>query len=138
MKSLLVKDKNKLPEYSGIYYVRRGSWFSYETIYVGQAKDIRQRWRNHHKLPALRSDDRICYRRIPEWLLDTYEAMEIKKYNPKLNYRYEKPDLIPKLVLIFSRYLVLMFIFTIGVTGLSLGFKYGLIGNTQQNTYIRD
>lgn len=51
-------DLDHFPTSQGIYFCcRRADDFygQYEIWYIGKANDFRQRWKNHHKIPALRS-----------------------------------------------------------------------------------
>ncbi|WP_206755809.1 MULTISPECIES: GIY-YIG nuclease family protein [Cyanophyceae] len=80
--------KQLLPEYSGIYYVldeSKNVW------YVGQAKNIRNRWQGkaHHRFYQLEVQKKkhftIYYEQISESQLDSVEKQRIEKYHPHLN-----------------------------------------------------
>lgn len=78
----------ELPSCSGIYRVldQNGT-----VIYIGQAKDIHERWnRGHHKLIEIIAycqgvDAFIDWTYVPQWLLNRVENCAVRHYNPILN-----------------------------------------------------
>lgn len=58
------------PESRGIYFCARNS----EVWYVGKASNFRSRWRNHHKLQALKAIQEVVVYCLP---LDEYSREEI-------------------------------------------------------------
>jgi excinuclease UvrABC nuclease subunit len=76
-----------LPKISGIYKVVDADG---NVVYVGQAKNIYDRWNNgHHKLTEIIAEyglaADISWVEIPEWLLNRAENAAISFYQPKLN-----------------------------------------------------
>lgn len=95
--SLPLRDKWDLPRVSGIYYCLRG----WKVLYVGKSSNINARWNSyrygeHHKLEELlRIDESIGdidlhYCEWPEPLIGFIEAIEIKRFDPPMNKRYER------------------------------------------------
>ncbi len=73
-----------LPPRSGIYYIT-GAWVIF---YVGKSKNLRERWRSHHKLSefnALHPFGRIHYYLVPVNCLQEWERREIKRLCPPWN-----------------------------------------------------
>ena len=78
-----------LPKISGVYRVTDNTGI---TIYIGQSKNIHDRWNSgHHKLGEIIS---ICgmnayieWVEVPEWLLNRAENAAICSCMPKLNRR---------------------------------------------------
>lgn len=84
---IAITDLKYLPKTSGIYIVLDSNM---NVLYVGQAKDIYERWNNgHHKLGEIIAECGInAYIRwvqIPEWLLNRAENAAFSFYRPKLN-----------------------------------------------------
>jgi hypothetical protein len=76
----------ELPDGAGIYYVT-ACW---RVFYVGKSKNLRQRWKTHHRHPefaALQPFGRLHYRRLPLNRLHTYELTEIRRLRPLWNYQ---------------------------------------------------
>jgi excinuclease UvrABC nuclease subunit len=78
-----------LPPTSGIYKVLDANG---SVIYIGQAKNIRDRWQNgHHKLSDIIAEYGvnvcIAWVEVPEWLLNRTENAAVSFYKPKLNLR---------------------------------------------------
>jgi excinuclease UvrABC nuclease subunit len=78
-----------LPKTSGVYRVVDADGI---TIYVGQAKNIYNRWNNgHHKLSKIinlcGTNAFIEWVELPEDLLNRDESMLIDHFKPKLNLR---------------------------------------------------
>jgi excinuclease UvrABC nuclease subunit len=76
-----------LPQTSGIYKVLDHSG---NVVYVGQAKNIRDRWKNgHHKLSVIvakyGTSFYIDWVEVPEWLLNRAEHAAVSFYQPSLN-----------------------------------------------------
>jgi excinuclease UvrABC nuclease subunit len=85
---------HELPKTSGIYRVID---FQGVTLYIGQARNIHDRWcGGHHKLAEIISlcgvDAHITWVQIPEWLLNRAESAAVFDYQPKLNAR--KPPVV--------------------------------------------
>lgn len=84
--SLNLIDKQKLPEYSAIYF----AVVSGQVLYVGQAVNLRNRWQNHHRLPQLEAINRRCQVKL-FWInclsteLNDLERQYIQFYCPTLN-----------------------------------------------------
>ena len=88
---LSMKDRDKLPNKPGIYRVLDGDQ---NVIYVGQAQDIRERWKNkkHHKLKPI---EEYCKKKeteafidwvlVPKKLLNRVENCAVEFYDPILN-----------------------------------------------------
>lgn len=86
LSSLNLTDKQKLPEYSAIYFAVASG----QVLYVGQAVNLRNRWQNHHRLPQLEAINRRCQVKL-FWLnclsteLNELERQYIQFYCPTLN-----------------------------------------------------
>lgn len=77
---------DELPAEAGIYYVT-AFWI---VFYVGRSKNMRSRWRRHHKhnqFEMLGMFGRLHYRILPESKLQTYEKTEIARLDPPWNYK---------------------------------------------------
>jgi len=85
------KEKGKLPEVSGIYFVIRHDG---AIAYVGQASSIKARWGGAHsvklKISEHAGDHRIHYIECDISDLCMFEAYFIHKYTPPLNFSYPK------------------------------------------------
>ena len=84
--NLTLLDKQQLPECSTVYFaVAKG-----QVLYIGRANNLRDRWRNHHRLPQLETISKKCEVRI-FWLvceksqLSMLEQQYIEHYCPLLN-----------------------------------------------------
>lgn len=79
-------DKDKLPECSGIYFAIARD----RVLYVGQAKNLRNRWQNHHRSHQLEGVNKKCEVKL-FWLechehqLNALESEYIEYYCPTLN-----------------------------------------------------
>lgn len=78
---------DKLPKISGVYRVVSAEG---KVIYIGQAKNIHERWKNgHHKLADIialcGSSAHVEWVKIPEWLLNRAEHVALVFYKPILN-----------------------------------------------------
>ncbi|NJL20973.1 MAG: GIY-YIG nuclease family protein [Leptolyngbyaceae cyanobacterium SM1_3_5] len=76
-----------LPKVSGVYKVVDADG---SVIYIGQAKNIHDRWNSgHHKLSEIISRYglavHITWVELPEWLLNRAENAAVSFYQPKLN-----------------------------------------------------
>jgi excinuclease UvrABC nuclease subunit len=84
---LPITQLSALPKTSGIYKVLDGEK---QVIYVGQAKNIYERWNNgHHKLGQIiaqcGTQAYIDWTVLPAWLLNRAESTAIAFYRPSLN-----------------------------------------------------
>ena len=85
---VLLRNKERLPDYSGIYIVADQSNF---VLYVGQSKNIKSRWVGHHRHKQLirrdRKDQRfyIYFNHFSIEQLDEKERYYIKFLEPSLN-----------------------------------------------------
>ncbi|MDZ8223395.1 hypothetical protein [Nostoc sp. ChiVER01] len=83
-----IKNRELLPENSGIYYVLDEQFIVW---YVGQAKNLRSRWAgdSHHRLYQLQKQRKkqfvIYYELVAESHLNAMERQRIEEYNPQLN-----------------------------------------------------
>ena len=78
-------DLTKLPAVSAIYRVRHNG----NVIYVGQSRNLKQRWRAHHILSTLMmrygNDWTIDWVEIAPHYLDRAEAFAYRHFQPVLN-----------------------------------------------------
>lgn len=90
--SLKLSEKEKLPECSGIYFAIANN----QILYIGQSRNIKNRWQNHHRLPQLEKINKRCEVKL-FWLecnqnqLNEIEKQYINYYYPGLN-NTKKPD----------------------------------------------
>lgn len=89
MTKVPVNNLKALPSVSGIYLVYDADG---EVIYIGQAKNIHQRWKSgHHKLGEIITEcgtnAYISWVEVPEWLLNRAENAAVRFYKPRLNLR---------------------------------------------------
>ncbi|QSJ15461.1 hypothetical protein JYQ62_26995 [Nostoc sp. UHCC 0702] len=83
-----IKNRELLPEKSGIYYVLDEKFIVW---YVGQAKNLRIRWAgdSHHRLYQLQKQRKkqftIYYELVAESQLNAIERQRIEQYSPQLN-----------------------------------------------------
>ncbi|MEH2154195.1 GIY-YIG nuclease family protein [Nostoc sp.] len=86
--NISIKNRELLPENSGIYYVLDEQFIVW---YVGQAKNLRSRWAgdSHHRLYQLQKQRKkqffIYYELVAESYLNAMERQRIEEYNPQLN-----------------------------------------------------
>ncbi len=82
-----------LPECSGIYAVFAARAGRDVCVYVGQSKDLKNRWKSHNRtLACLREGaDFIRYLPVPEIELDDTEKHYIHSYQPALNRQPSRP-----------------------------------------------
>jgi hypothetical protein len=79
-------DRDKLPECSGIYFAIARD----RVLYVGQAKNLRNRWQNHHRSHQLegvnkKSEVKLFWLECHEHQLNALESEYIDYYCPTLN-----------------------------------------------------
>lgn len=84
---IAITELKQLPRISGVYLVLDSNMC---VVYIGQAKDIYERWNNgHHKLGEIITEcglnAYIRWVEIPEWLLNRAENAAFSFYRPKLN-----------------------------------------------------
>lgn len=85
---VFLRNKERLPEYSGIYIVADQSDF---VLYVGQSKNIKSRWNGHHRHKQLIRRDKkdrrfyIYFNRFSVEELDEKERYYINFLEPSLN-----------------------------------------------------
>jgi excinuclease UvrABC nuclease subunit len=76
---------DQLPPISAIYRV----WHNDRIVYVGQARNLKQRWKSHHILPKLlrkyQSDWCIDWVRVAPENLASAEARAYRTFKPELN-----------------------------------------------------
>ncbi len=87
MSLVSITNLQNLPKISGIYKVLDDK---NNVLYIGQAKNIYQRWKNgHHKISEILSrcgtNAYIESIEVPEWLLNRAENATISFYQPPLN-----------------------------------------------------
>lgn len=78
------KERSKLPAKSGIYFVKWGG----SVLYIGQANNIRARWRTHHMtahIKKLWGRVVISYILLSPEHLNAQENIFIQRYNPPFN-----------------------------------------------------
>ena len=89
------RNKAKLPDSSGVYYVLNR--YKHEIIYIGRAKNIKNRWQSHHRnwdieiLESIWDDDRIiiAWENWVENHLKELETRRIQQLKPILNWKDE-------------------------------------------------
>lgn len=87
------KNKANLPNSSGIYYVLNRH--KREIVYIGRAKNIRNRWKSHHRdwdvglLECIHNDGRItiAWEIYPENYLKELETKRIQEFKPIVNWK---------------------------------------------------
>ena len=81
----MTTDLLNLPSISAIYRV----WHGGKVVYVGQTKNLKQRWQQHHILPKLLArygmDWRLDWIAIEEANLTRAEAFSYRCFRPVLN-----------------------------------------------------
>ena len=87
LSSIHLSQKERLPEHSGIYFAIDSE---NKLLYIGSAKNIRTRWRGHHRYHQLKEIDRQNKIKIAwiAWNQEDLIAAEnylIKTYQPFLN-----------------------------------------------------
>lgn len=87
MNIVAITNLQALPQISGIYKVLDAR---NKVLYIGQARNIYQRWnQGHHKISAVLSkcgtNAYIEWVEVPEWLLNRAENSAISFYQPPLN-----------------------------------------------------
>jgi hypothetical protein len=95
LSSVLISERDELPEQSGIYFVTDES----ETIhYIGMSINLRNRWYSHHRQEDfdLIENGKIAYiSSMPKHYLKEIEATLIKTFIPRLNLK-GKPKIFPQ------------------------------------------
>lgn len=84
------EERAKLPTIGGVYFAIDGAGI---VQYIGQAENIRKRWRYHHKgidLVVLKGVE-IAYLETNAELLEGLEKELIKRFQPKLNRVVKEP-----------------------------------------------
>lgn len=95
--SIPLRDKWELPKMPGVYYCLRG----WKVLYIGKSTNIHARWNSyqfgpHHKLDELIQindsigDIDLHYCEWSEPLIGFIEAVEIGRFKPPMNKRYER------------------------------------------------
>ncbi len=81
--SFLLSQREKLPSISAIYCVLQGE----KVLYIGQTKNLNQRWRSHHRYPELKiiPNARLVWLPCPVEKLDELETHMIETLDPVLN-----------------------------------------------------
>ena len=84
---LPINQLDQLPKISGIYRVLDGEG---QVIYIGQARNLYERWnKGHHKFSQIIDecglDAHVDWVRLPLWLLNRAENAAVCFYQPKLN-----------------------------------------------------
>jgi hypothetical protein len=115
--SLPLAERKKLPDCAAIYFAIDAN---NRVLYVGKAKKLVARWKNHHRLYKLEEIDKECSVRIAwqawnEEDLDEAERSSIKRFQPLLNNtEVETPTVVPSEVVLrdflktFSRRLIII------------------------------
>lgn len=113
-----LKNKNLLPDYSGIYFVIDENKLVW---YIGQAKNLRERWKakTHHRIFQLLSQKKkkffIYFKQVEIAQLNQEEKSAITLYNPQLNsspVKYQKlrptETLLRETLIILRDYLIVV------------------------------
>lgn len=115
--SVSLSDRKQLPIYTAIYFAIDAH---NRVLYVGKAKNLLERWKNHHRLYKLEEIDkessvRLAWQVWNEEDLDEAERSLIIKFQPLLNNtEVETPAVIPSEVVLrdflktFSRRLIIL------------------------------
>jgi len=100
--NLRLSERQRLPECSSIYFATARD----QVLYVGLAKNLRNRWQNHHRLPQLEAINKRCEVRL-FWLdcgqeqLSDLERNYIEYYCPILNQtRVPERQIVPSFQLL--------------------------------------
>jgi len=95
LSSVLISERDELPEQSGIYFVID----NLEAIhYIGMSINLRNRWYSHHRQEDfdLIENGKIAYiSSMPKHYLKEIEATLIKTFIPRLNIK-GKPNIFPQ------------------------------------------
>lgn len=85
MPSVDIKDRSRLPELSGVYFLSEGNGI--ELLYIGSSANIKSRWRRHEILYRLdhNKDYRVSYLLAQTGGLKALESSFISKHLPKMN-----------------------------------------------------
>ncbi len=110
-------ERKQLPDCAAIYFVLDGND---RILYVGKAKNLAARWKNHHRIHKLEEIDknfsvRLAWQAWNKEDLDEAEKSSIKRFQPLLNNtEVETPAVIPSEVVLrdflktFSRRLIIV------------------------------
>jgi hypothetical protein len=114
--SVPLKNRAKLPGESAIYFtIDQES----RVLYIGKAKNLNERWKNHHRTYALEQLDNTCsvfiyWQSCAEGDLDEAEKILIQQFQPLLNdTKVETEPVIPSEIVLqdflrtFSRRLII-------------------------------
>lgn len=81
----MMTNLHELPAVSAVYRV----WHRDQVVYVGQTKNLKKRWQQHHILPKLLRhydmDWRLDWVAIAPQYLDRAEAFSYRQFRPVLN-----------------------------------------------------
>lgn len=96
--SLSDEDRNRMPDYCGVYLVYRGIWsekdklfYCHEILYIGQANNINQRHISHERrgdfLSSCRAGEIVfySYAKVPASHLNRVESALLYHTKPVLN-----------------------------------------------------
>ncbi|MEA5496352.1 GIY-YIG nuclease family protein [Limnoraphis robusta Tam1] len=115
--SVLLSERQHLPSCAAIYFAIDAND---RILYVGKAKNLAARWKNHHRIHKLKEIDqessvRLAWQAWNEEDLDEAERSSIKRFQPLLNNtEVETPAVIPSEVILrdflktFSRRLIVL------------------------------
>jgi hypothetical protein len=115
--SVLLAERKQLPDCAAIYFAIDSN---NRVLYVGKAKNLAARWRNHHRIHKLEEIDqefsvRLAWQAWNEEDLGEAERSPIKRFQPLLNNtQVEIPTVIPSEVVLrdflktFSRRLIIL------------------------------
>lgn len=84
MKKVTLDRLNQLPQTSGVYFVCNGD----QVLYVGQAKNLKSRWKNHHRFDEILDNypsAEIGWFEADPNVLDQHEKAAIETFKPLLN-----------------------------------------------------
>lgn len=93
---LPVKRKSELPCQPGVYIVMAGE----DPLYVGQSRNLRRRWQEHHRKSQIPEDAELYWISTPYGEMDYLERLLIERLEPSLN---GTPTPIARLVLFLER-----------------------------------
>ncbi|MEB3310508.1 MAG: GIY-YIG nuclease family protein [Snowella sp.] len=131
----------KLPSSSGIYFAIDSN---NRILYVGQAKNILERWKNHHRKDQLLKIDKEYFIKIAWFLcqekqLKTAEDYFIRTYTPLFNFtKIEYPNVIPSEVLVRELLeKIRLLIVVVGISPNTTGLKRVYLNYDYENNGIR-
>lgn len=91
MRTISIKDLDRLPNKSGIYWaIDKHN----HVRYVGQAVDLKKRWSRHEKHAMLVAIGctKLRYRCVSRHWLDFEEAIDIQRFDPPANSQHPNPE----------------------------------------------